>query len=86
MESDLFNGALPFPINFTTLSIALVILIAVIAFLRGVIGMFVGLGGNNDRFRDLRVDDHQTPIEELQRVYDKHIKLFPRPKKYELKK
>ncbi len=45
-----------------------------------------GYGGNNDRFRDLRVDDHQTPIEELQRVYDKHIKLFPRPKKYELKK
>ena len=44
MESDLFNGALPFPINFTTLSVALVILIAVIAFLRGVIGMFVGLG------------------------------------------
>ena len=43
MESDLFNGALPFPINFTTLSIALVILIATIAFLRGVIGMFVGL-------------------------------------------
>ncbi len=45
-----------------------------------------GYGGNNDRFRDLRVDDHQTPIEELQRVYDKHIKLFPRPKEYELKK
>ena len=45
-----------------------------------------GYGGNNDRFRDLRVDDHQTPIEELQRVYDKHIELFPRPKKYELKK
>ncbi|MDA7650029.1 DUF1028 domain-containing protein [Verrucomicrobiales bacterium] len=45
-----------------------------------------GYGGNNDRFRDLRVDDHQAPIEELQRVYNKHIKLFPRPKKYELKK
>ena len=43
MESDLFIGTLPFPINFTTLSIGLVILIAVIAFLRGVIGMFVGL-------------------------------------------
>ena len=42
MESDLFNGTLPFPINFTTLSIGLVILIALIAFLRGVIGMFVG--------------------------------------------
>jgi len=45
-----------------------------------------GYGGNNDRFRDLRVDEHETPIKELQRVYDKHIKLFPRPKKYELKK
>ena len=44
MESDLFNGALPFPINFTVLSISLIILIALIAFLRGVIGMFFGLG------------------------------------------
>ena len=45
-----------------------------------------GYGGNNDRFRDLRVDEHETPIRELQRVYEKHIKLFPRPKKYEFKK
>lgn len=44
MESDLFNGALPFPVNFTILSISLALLIGLIAFLRGVIGMFFGLG------------------------------------------
>jgi uncharacterized Ntn-hydrolase superfamily protein len=38
-----------------------------------------GYGGGNDRFRDLRVDEHETPIAELRRVYDKHRKLFPRP-------
>ena len=43
MESDLFNGSLPFPVNFTTIAIALAILLAIIAFVRGVIGMFVGI-------------------------------------------
>lgn len=43
MESDLFNGSLPFPVNFTTLAIALALLLAALAFTRGVIGMFVGL-------------------------------------------
>jgi len=43
MESDLFNGSLPFPVNFTTIAIALAILLALIAFVRGVIGMFVGI-------------------------------------------
>ena len=39
-----------------------------------------GYGGFNDRFRDLRVDDHQTPIKELQRIYALHKHVFPRPK------
>ena len=38
-----------------------------------------GYGGFSDRFRDLRVDDHATPIEELQRLYDLHQKIVPRP-------
>ena len=38
-----------------------------------------GYAGLSDRFRDLRVDDHQTPIAELQRVYDIHKKVFRRP-------
>ena len=38
-----------------------------------------GYGGLNDRFRDLRVDEHETPIAELKRVYQMHRKLFPRP-------
>ncbi len=33
----------------------------------------------NDRFRDLRVDDHPTPIEELERIYRIHRKVFRRP-------
>lgn len=33
----------------------------------------------NDRFRDIRVDEHETPIVELRRVYEKHRDLFPRP-------
>jgi len=40
-----------------------------------------GYGGFNDRFRDLRVDDHAEPIKELQRVYDLHRKIFPKPGK-----
>ncbi len=38
-----------------------------------------GYGGLNDRFRDVRVDEHETPIKELRRVYEAHCKLFPRP-------
>ncbi len=38
-----------------------------------------GYGGFNDRFRDLRVDDHKNPIEELSRVYQLHRNTFPRP-------
>jgi uncharacterized Ntn-hydrolase superfamily protein len=38
-----------------------------------------GYGGLNDRFRDLRVDDHPTPIEELERIYRLHRKIFARP-------
>lgn len=38
-----------------------------------------GYGGGNDRFRDLRVDEHETPIAELKRVYRAHRNLFPRP-------
>lgn len=29
-----------------------------------------GYGGLNDRYRDYRVDDHTTPIQELKRIYD----------------
>jgi uncharacterized Ntn-hydrolase superfamily protein len=32
-----------------------------------------------DRFRDLRVDEHAEPIKELRRVFEAHVKLFPRP-------
>lgn len=38
-----------------------------------------GYDGGNDRFRDLRVDEHRTPIAELRRIYAAHRKLFPRP-------
>jgi uncharacterized Ntn-hydrolase superfamily protein len=38
-----------------------------------------GYGGLSDRFRDLRVDDHPTPIAELRRIYGLHRKVFPRP-------
>lgn len=38
-----------------------------------------GYGGGNGRFRDLRVDEHETPIAELRRVYVKHREMFPRP-------
>jgi uncharacterized Ntn-hydrolase superfamily protein len=40
-----------------------------------------GYGGFNDRYRDLRVDDHAEPIKELKRVYDLHREIFPRPTK-----
>jgi len=38
-----------------------------------------GYGGLNDRFRDIRVDEHEHPIQELRRVYEKHRALFRRP-------
>lgn len=38
-----------------------------------------GYGGIADKFRDIRVDEHEEPIEELERVYRKHRELFPRP-------
>lgn len=38
-----------------------------------------GYGRLNDRFRDIRVDDHEEPIEELARVYELHRKMFRRP-------
>ena len=37
-----------------------------------------GYGGGNDRFIDLRVDDHKTPIAELRRLLQLHKKLFKR--------
>ncbi len=40
-----------------------------------------GYAGLTDRFRDLRVDDHTRPIEELERIYRIHRQTFPRPDK-----
>ena len=37
-----------------------------------------GYGGVNDRFIDLRVDDHKTPIVELRRLLQLHKNLFKR--------
>lgn len=37
-----------------------------------------GYGGFNDRYIDLRVDDAEKPIEELQRLLEIHKKIFPR--------
>lgn len=36
-----------------------------------------GYGGHNDRYIDLRVDDHPSPIEELQRIYALYSLYFP---------
>jgi uncharacterized Ntn-hydrolase superfamily protein len=36
-----------------------------------------GYGGHNDRYLDLRVDDHASPIVELQRLYVLHTLYFP---------
>jgi len=38
-----------------------------------------GYAGFNDRYRDLRVDDHVEPIKELKRVYGLHRQIFPKP-------
>ncbi len=37
-----------------------------------------GYSGFNDRYVDLRVDDHEKPIQELNRLLDIHKKFFPR--------
>lgn len=37
-----------------------------------------GYGGTSDRLRDIRVDDHEEPIEELARIYKIHRKMFKR--------
>jgi uncharacterized Ntn-hydrolase superfamily protein len=39
-----------------------------------------GYGRGNDRYIDLRVDDHAEPIKELRRLLELHAKLFGRPK------
>ena len=39
-----------------------------------------GYAGLNDRYRDIRVDDHEDPITELRRVYEAHKKVF-KPRK-----
>ena len=38
-----------------------------------------GYGGLSNRFRDLRVDDHPSPVKELERIYYLHRGIFPRP-------
>jgi uncharacterized Ntn-hydrolase superfamily protein len=38
-----------------------------------------GYGGFDDRYRDLRVDDHEEPIKELRRIYELHKEIFPQP-------
>jgi uncharacterized Ntn-hydrolase superfamily protein len=43
-----------------------------------------GYGGLNDRYIDLRVDDHPRPIEELKRIYELHQLYFAPPKPEEL--
>lgn len=40
-----------------------------------------GYAGLNDRYRDLRVDDHPQPIEELRRIYRLHREVFPAGRK-----
>ncbi len=38
-----------------------------------------GYAGGNDRYRDVRVDDHEAPIVELERVLRLHQTMFRRP-------
>ncbi|HWO77275.1 MAG TPA: DUF1028 domain-containing protein [Bacillus sp. (in: firmicutes)] len=38
-----------------------------------------GYGGVNDRYIDLRVEDHKEPIEELRRIYRLHQLYFAKP-------
>jgi uncharacterized Ntn-hydrolase superfamily protein len=37
-----------------------------------------GFAGLNDRFIDLRVDDHAQPVQELSRLLALHKKFYPR--------
>src|SRR5271166_20495 len=39
-----------------------------------------GYGGFNDRYADLRVDDHPAPIEELARILEQHKLYFFKPR------
>ena len=41
-----------------------------------VVGPGQGYGGLSDRLVDLRVDDHERPLEELRRVFDLHRELL----------
>ena len=43
-----------------------------------------GYGGFNDRYIDLRVDDHPAPIEELARLFELHQVYFAPPKPSDL--
>jgi uncharacterized Ntn-hydrolase superfamily protein len=43
-----------------------------------------GYGGRNDRYVDLRVDDHPDPIEELARILSLHRLYFERPREEDL--
>jgi uncharacterized Ntn-hydrolase superfamily protein len=43
-----------------------------------------GYGGYNDRLLDLRVDDHPTPIAELERLYHLHQLYFGKPRPEDL--
>jgi uncharacterized Ntn-hydrolase superfamily protein len=43
-----------------------------------------GYGGYNDRWIDLRVDDHAAPIEELQRLLEMHRLYLDRPRAEDL--
>jgi uncharacterized Ntn-hydrolase superfamily protein len=43
-----------------------------------------GYGGYNDRWIDLRVDDHPAPIEELARLLEMHRLYFDRPRAEDL--
>jgi uncharacterized Ntn-hydrolase superfamily protein len=45
-----------------------------------------GYGGFNDRYIDLRVDDHPEPIEELERIYKLHQLYFAPPEPCDLVK
>lgn len=45
-----------------------------------VVGVGKGYGGYNDRYVDLRVDDHPDPVPELFRLLSLHRLLFTRPK------
>ncbi|MHC4558006.1 MAG: DUF1028 domain-containing protein [Planctomycetota bacterium] len=45
-----------------------------------------GYAGYNDRYRDIRVDDHPEPIKELGRIYELHKGVFPQPKPAEKQK